>query len=170
VFLVLFSINFVWISFAGVQAVLGFLLLMKQDVFGARNIHDKPPGIRTAVLAPVYNEDPLRVAAGIRAMSTELAQQAPGCFAFFILSDTTNPTAWLREEHTFKKLIEQASPDCPIYYRHRRKNSERKAGNISDWVMRWGGGYEAMLVLDADSIMSGSIMVLTMMPNSNFLP
>ncbi len=159
VFLVLFSINFVWISFAGVQAVLGFLLLMKQDVFGARNIHDKPPGIRTAVLAPVYNEDPLRVAAGIRAMSTELAQQAPGCFAFFILSDTTNPTAWLREEHTFKKLIEQASPDCPIYYRHRRKNSERKAGNISDWVMRWGGGYEAMLVLDADSIMSGSIMV-----------
>ncbi len=159
VFLVLFSINFVWISFAGVQAVLGFLLLIKQDVFGFSAIHNNPPHMRTAVLAPVYNEDPARVSAGIRAMATELAQQAPGRFAFFILSDTTNPQAWLREEYAFRQLIEQASPDCPVYYRHRRKNSERKAGNISDWVMRWGGGYEAMLVLDADSIMSGETMV-----------
>ena len=97
VFLVLFSINFVWISFAGCQAVLGFLLLVKQDVFGKENIHIKNPMIRTAVLAPVYNEDPTRVMAGLKAMSQELAQQAPGCFTFFILSDTTNPAAWLRE-------------------------------------------------------------------------
>ncbi|MEI7950697.1 MAG: glucans biosynthesis glucosyltransferase MdoH [Gammaproteobacteria bacterium] len=159
VFLVLFSINYVWICFAGCQAILGFLLLVKQDVFGINNIHDRVPGIRTAVLAPVYNEDPARVMAGLKAMSSELAQQAPGCFTFFILSDTTNPAAWLREEHAFQKLIEAASPDCPIYYRHRRKNSERKAGNIADWVMRWGGGYEAMLVLDADSIMSGATMI-----------
>ena len=34
VFLVLFSINFVWISFAGCQAVLGFLLLIAVDLFG----------------------------------------------------------------------------------------------------------------------------------------
>ena len=158
-FLILFSINFVWISFAGCQAVLGFLLLIKQDLFGTSTIHNNKPGIRTAVLAPVYNEDPIRVAAGLRAMGAELAQQAPGCFAIFILSDTTNPSAWLREEHAFRKLIDEASPDCPVYYRHRRKNSERKAGNIGDWVMRWGGAYEAMLVLDADSIMSGAVMV-----------
>lgn len=159
VFLVLFSINFIWISFAGCQAVLGFLLLTWQDLFGTRNIHDRKPAIRTAVLAPVYNEDPVRVAAGIKAMSAELVQQAPGCFAFFILSDTTNPMAWLREEHAFRKLIDEASPDCPVYYRHRRKNSERKAGNIADWVMRWGSGYDAMLVLDADSIMGGGTMI-----------
>ncbi|MES2603306.1 MAG: glucans biosynthesis glucosyltransferase MdoH [Pseudomonadota bacterium] len=159
VFLVLFSINFAWISFAGCQAVLGFLLMIKQDLFGFIAIHNRLPKIHTAVLAPVYNEDPARVVAGIKAMSAELAQQAPGCFAFFILSDTTNPAAWLREEHAFQQLISESSPYCPIYYRHRRKNSERKAGNISDWVMRWGGGYEAMLVLDADSIMSGSTMI-----------
>jgi membrane glycosyltransferase len=159
VFLVLFAINFTWISFAGLQAVLGFLLLVKQDLFGVRRIHDRLPGIRTAILAPVYSEDPARVAAGLKAMSGELAAEAPGCFAVFILSDTTNPNAWLREEHTFRKLLAEASPDCPIYYRHRRKNSERKAGNISDWVMRWGAGYEGMLVLDADSIMSGATMI-----------
>jgi membrane glycosyltransferase len=159
VFLVLFAINFTWISFAGCQALMGFLLIVKQDLFGIQHIHERPPGIKTAVLAPVYNEDPARVGAGLQAMSTELAAQAPGCFAIFILSDTTNPKAWLREEHSFQHLIEKASPDCPIYYRHRRKNSERKAGNICDWVMRWGGGYEAMLVLDADSIMSGATMI-----------
>ena len=91
VFLVLFSLNFTWISFAGCQVVLGFLLLLKQDLFGFRNIHTKMPGIRTAVLLPVYNEDPARVVAAISAMVAELVQAAPGHFAFFILSDTSNP-------------------------------------------------------------------------------
>ncbi len=159
VFLVLFSINFSWISFAACQAVLGFGLLLMQDMFGPRTTHDAMPGIRTAVLAPVYNEDPARVFAAISAMITELGQTAPGHFAFFILSDTTNSTAWLKEELAFKALIEASNQDCPVYYRHRRHNSERKAGNISDWVARWGGAYDAMLVLDADSIMSPAVMI-----------
>ncbi|MES2625792.1 MAG: glucans biosynthesis glucosyltransferase MdoH [Pseudomonadota bacterium] len=159
VFLVLFSINFIWISFAGCQAVLGFFLRIKQDIFGYRPIHKDVPGIRTAVLAPVYNEDPSRVAAGIIAMAEGLASSAPGQFAFFILSDTTNPAAWMREEQAFHHLIKDAPAACPIYYRHRRHNTERKAGNIADWVQRWGGAYEAMLVLDADSIMDPSTMI-----------
>jgi membrane glycosyltransferase len=159
VFLVLFTINFTWVSFAACQAVLGFLLILKRDIFGRHHIHEGLPGIRTAVLAPVYNEDPVRVAAAIDAMAAGLAQEAPGKFSFFILSDSNRPDAWLREEHVFHQLIERASPDCPVYYRHRHKNTERKAGNIADWVMRWGGAYEAMLILDADSIMSADTMV-----------
>ena len=159
VFLVLFSINFIWISFAGCQAVLGFFLRLQQDLFGFRPIHNELPGINTAVLAPVYNEDPTRVAAALRAMAQGLADAAPGKFAFFILSDTTNPAAWMREEQAFHELIRTAPANCPIYYRHRRHNTERKAGNIADWVQRWGGAYEAMLVLDADSIMAPSTMI-----------
>jgi membrane glycosyltransferase len=159
VFLVLFSINFTWISFAGCQAVLGFFLRIKQDLFGYRPIHNNVPGIRTAVLAPVYNEDPTRVAAGLAAMASGLASAAPGKFAVFILSDTTNPGAWIREEQAFHDLIKTAPADCPVYYRHRRHNTERKAGNIADWVQRWGGAYEAMLVLDADSIMAPGTMI-----------
>lgn len=157
VFMVLFAINFTWISFAGAQAVLGFLLLLKQDLF-SRKPAVTSPTLNTAVLLPVYNEDPVRVAAAINAMATQLAQLAPGRFTFFILSDTTNPAAWLREEKVFCDLV-GATPDCPVYYRHRRVNSERKAGNIADWVMRWGGAYDTMLVLDADSVMSPATMI-----------
>ena len=50
-------------------------------------------------------------------------------------------------------------PNAHIYYRRRRKNSSRKAGNIADFVTRWGGHYPHMLVLDADSVMSGNAIV-----------
>ncbi|MEX1298042.1 MAG: glucans biosynthesis glucosyltransferase MdoH, partial [Desulfotignum sp.] len=33
------------------------------------------------------------------------------------------------------------------------------AGNIGDWVQRWGGDYGAMIVLDADSVMSADAVV-----------
>lgn len=159
VFLVLFAINFTWISFAGCQALLGFFLILERDLFGRRPIHNSLPTIRTAILVPVYNEEPHRVSAAISAMAGALVNEAPDKFSFFILSDTNNPTAWVGEEQTFYKLVENSEAQCPIYYRHRHNNKERKAGNISDWVMRWGGGYEAMLVLDADSIMSAQTMI-----------
>lgn len=159
VFLGLFALNFSWISFAGCQAVLGFLLILKRDLFGRHDIHDQPPGIRTAVLVPVYNEEPGRVAAAIAAMAADLQEKVPDRFAFFILSDTNNAAAWIREEHTFAPLIRASSAKCPVFYRQRRHNNERKAGNISDWVMRWGGAYDAMLVLDADSIMTSETMI-----------
>ncbi|MFC3051454.1 glucans biosynthesis glucosyltransferase MdoH [Kordiimonas pumila] len=158
-FLVLFSVNFAWVSFAGCQAVLGFFLILKRDLFGRHFIHDRIPGLQTAVLVPVYNEDPVRVGAAISAMADGLVKNAPGRFCFFILSDSNQPKAWLREEHVFHQLMESADANCPIYYRHRTDNAERKAGNISDWVTRWGGAYEAMLILDADSIMSPETMV-----------
>jgi len=153
VFLVLFSINFTWISFAGCQALFGFLQLMAHDLMRSHHHHDQPPGIKTAVLVPVYNEEPVRVAAAIEVMARGLGNEAPGRFCFFILSDSNNAQAWINEERAFRLLVEDSTAACPIYYRHRRDNNERKAGNIADWVMRWGGGYEAMLVLDADSIM-----------------
>jgi membrane glycosyltransferase len=159
VFLVLFAINFTWISFAGCQALLGFLQIIGRDLIGRRQIHNDLPEIRTAVLVPVYNEDPVRVSAAIDAMASGLAEKAPGKFHFFILSDSNDPSAWIHEERVFSALIISRDDDCPIYYRHRKNNAERKAGNIADWVQRWGNGYEAMLVLDADSIMSPATMI-----------
>ena len=38
-------------------------------------------------------------------------------------------------------------------------NLERKAGNIADWVRRFGGAYPHMLILDADSLMTGDTIV-----------
>src|SRR5690606_31684307 len=76
-----------------------------------------------------------------------------------ILSDTNRADAWIAEEAVFRQIIEQADVSCPVYYRRRTDNSERKAGNIADWVRRWGGDYEAMIILDADSILSADTLV-----------
>ncbi|MFT7053022.1 MAG: membrane glycosyltransferase [Psychromonas sp.] len=156
VFLVLFSINFIWMAFAFSQALLGFLLHLKPRLIKPCEI-DAP--FKTAILLPIYNEDPVRIRATIEAMNSDLMAKAPGKYAFFILSDTNRADAWIAEEDIFRDLINKNEQGCPVYYRRRHQNSERKAGNIGDWVQRWGGDYDAMIVLDADSIMSAESML-----------
>ena len=155
-FLILFSINFSWMAFAFSQALLGFLVCLKPRIFRPREA-DVP--FKTAVLLPIYNEDPVRIKAAINAMRADLLTKAPGKYAFFILSDTTRPEAWIAEEQAFWDIIDHDENGCPVYYRRRSQNTERKAGNIGDWVSRWGGAYEAMIILDADSVMSGACML-----------
>ncbi len=73
--------------------------------------------------------------------------------------DTTNPDIWIAEERAFLALRRRLGPEARVYYRHRPKNHHRKAGNIADFVTRWGGHYEHMVVLDADSLMTGTCIV-----------
>ncbi|WP_067211741.1 glucans biosynthesis glucosyltransferase MdoH [Marinomonas aquimarina] len=150
-FLTLFCINFTWISFAFTQATLG--LLFKLSPFKRKRKESEPTGV-TAILLPVYNEDPARIRASIEAMHEDLLQKAPGKFAFFILSDTNRAENSIKEKHTFFPILNQDSEGCPIYYRRRLNNAERKAGNVAEWVTRFGNNYECMIVLDADSLMS----------------
>ncbi|MBN8772313.1 MAG: glucans biosynthesis glucosyltransferase MdoH, partial [Thiobacillus sp.] len=49
--------------------------------------------------------------------------------------------------------------NAPLYYRRRRRNIARKAGNIADFCKRWGGGYDYLLVLDADSLMEPTSII-----------
>ncbi|ETX11246.1 glucosyl transferase [Marinomonas ushuaiensis DSM 15871] len=150
-FLLLFCINFSWISFAFSQATLG--LFSQLSPFSRRRKEQEVENV-TAILLPVYNEDPLRIRASIQAMHEDISKKAPGKFAFFILSDTNKADAWIAEEEAFNSLLNNDQSICPIYYRRRNNNKERKAGNIADWVTRFGGAYECMIVLDADSLMS----------------
>lgn len=115
---------------------------------------------RTAVVVPVYNEDPAGVFAGIRAtyMSLEETGFLPS-FEFFILSDTTDADVWVREEMAFVDLRKSVSEPERIFYRNRRENVDRKTGNIADFCERWGGRYRYMIVFDADSIMTGGCLV-----------
>lgn len=155
-FLVLFCINFTWISFAFSQATLG--LLFQLWPFSRRRKEQDVEGV-TAILLPVYNEDPLRIRANIQAMREDLLAHAPGKFAFFILSDTNKADAWIAEEQAFYPLLSEEGQACPIYYRRRYKNAERKAGNIAEWVTSYGGDYECMIVLDADSLMGAECLI-----------
>ncbi len=155
--LILFTINFSWIALAFSSAVLGFFVL-------ARN--PKAPLIptelrlRTALVMPVYNEATARTFAALQSMIEEIeALGLMASFDVFVLSDTTNPDVWVAEERAFLAMRARLGDRAKVYYRHRPKNVGRKAGNIEDFVTRWGGHYEHMLVLDADSVMTGACIV-----------
>ncbi|GAA3259549.1 hypothetical protein GCM10020258_21430 [Sphingomonas yabuuchiae] len=47
----------------------------------------------------------------------------------------------------------------PLHYRRRTENKGRKPGNVAEWIRNYGGGYDFMLMLDADSLMGGDTIV-----------
>lgn len=156
----LFSVNFCWIAFAFVSATAGFVTVLTR---GFRRRIEAEPGYRvssrTVLAFPIYNEDVARVFANIKATAEALADQPPGAFEIFILSDTTNPEIALEEEAAFQRLNAGAGPAIPVFYRRRTRNIARKSGNVHDFVSRWGGRYEHMLVFDADSYLDASTMI-----------
>ena len=54
---------------------------------------------------------------------------------------------------TFRETAKQ------VFYRNRTDNKHRKVGNLADFCEHWGSQYEHMIVLDADSIMTGQCML-----------
>jgi membrane glycosyltransferase len=154
-----FAVLFGWIAFSFGLATLGWLSVDKSAPVQPLATDDETPLSKTAVLMPVYNESPERVFAGVAAMIASLkAAGDTTTFDFFVLSDTTNHEVWLQEEHAWSQL-QQSYPDARIFYRHRPKNTSRKAGNIADFCERWGRGYAYMIVLDADSLVEGRTMI-----------
>ncbi len=160
ILLVLFVVNFAWVALGFLSAVVGFAALLFRLVPRPPAAPLQHAALRTAIVMPVYNEAPSRIFAAMQAIYEDVAMLGPGPgFDFFFLSDTTDPDVWIAEERSFLALRERLGPDAPVYYRHRPKNERRKAGNIEDFVKRWGGAYDAMIILDADSIMSGEAIV-----------
>ncbi|MFE1598012.1 glucans biosynthesis glucosyltransferase MdoH [Methylobacterium sp. ID0610] len=155
--LLLFTLNFSWIALAFTSALLGFGALLR------RRPPAPAPGpltSRTAVVMPVYNEATARTFAAVEAIRESIEATGQGArFDYWVLSDSTQADAWVAEERAFLALREKLGPEIRLYYRHRPKNHHRKAGNIADFVTRWGGHYDHMLVLDADSLMSGDCVV-----------
>ena len=158
VLLVLFVANFSWIALAFSSAAVGLIWML----FIARKPPELPPSLttKTAVVMPIYNEAPERVFAALQAMYEDVAATGLGdAFDWFLLSDTTNPDVFVAEEKAFAEMRDRLGADAGVFYRHRRQNTARKAGNIADFVTRWGGRYDHMLVLDADSLMLGRAIV-----------
>ena len=80
-------------------------------------------------------------------------------FDFFVLSDTADPDRWVDEELEWFDWCRSVGGFGRIFYRRRRVRVERKSGNIADFCRRWGSQYRYMIVLDADSVMSGEALV-----------
>jgi membrane glycosyltransferase len=160
--LVLFFALFTWIAGALWTAIAGFAMqLAGRDPVGieVRELAGRALRTRTAVVMPIYNEDAVRVGAGLTAVWSSLARESEqGAFDLFILSDTSDASIAADEERMWQGLVARYGA-ARVFYRRRLERSERKAGNIADFVRRWGANYECMVVLDADSVMSGHALV-----------
>jgi membrane glycosyltransferase len=160
--LVLFVALFAWIAFSFASALVGFFLSLGggDQTLGIDPAQDLPAlAARHALLVPTYNESPGRIMARLQAIYESVAETGRlSHFDFYVLSDTTDPTIWLQEEAQYLALLKRTQSK-QVFYRHRLKNYARKSGNISEWVVRFGGHYQSMVILDADSLMTGDTIV-----------
>jgi membrane glycosyltransferase len=148
---------FCWIALGFVNAAIGFCVLVGDRGRSRPTGRSAPiPRRRTAVLIPVYHEDMGPISGRVRAMSAMLADAGVDRqFDIFLLSDSGASVADA-EYAAFRALRTECT--LPVYYRRRPKNIARKPGNIAEWVRRFGGAYDHMIVLDADSLMTGEVM------------
>jgi membrane glycosyltransferase len=156
--LVLFAVNFTWISLPFVTAIIGFVRVVARRR-GAVPVL-RPLSTRTALLMPTFNEDPARVSAVLEAMARDLVARGEGrSFDVFVLSDSTRGDVALAEEEAVRALRRRLGGGVRVFYRRRAENIAHKPGNIRDFCERWGSAYDHLLVLDADSLMDGATLV-----------
>ncbi|NRT57643.1 glucans biosynthesis glucosyltransferase MdoH [Sphaerotilus uruguayifluvii] len=156
----LLALLFAWVSAGFVTALMGWRRLLAGDAQAlsapAGTLPD--PAARTAIVMPICNEDVDSVFAGLRATAESLALTGRGAgFEFFVLSDTRDAGLLADEQQAWQRLAAHAREHDlpPVHYRWRRRRSGRKAGNVADFCRRWGRAFRYMVVLDADSVMSG---------------
>jgi membrane glycosyltransferase len=162
--LLLFVILFAHVAAGFCTALVGFYV-MNRGGDSSRISTTIPPGeplqlASTAIVMPVFNEDVSRVFEGLRVVYRSVQETKKlEHFDFFVLSDSNQPNQWIQEEVAWLELCKQVGGFGKIFYRKRRQSINKKAGNVADFLRRWGRRYRYMIVLDADSIMTGRALV-----------
>lgn len=164
--LLLFIVLISNVAWGATHAIIGFALRrlkrrtgrIEASLENCDEVEDALPPV--AIAMPVYNEDTSRVMAGLRAMYLSLQKTGRGeSFDFFVLSDSTNPDKWVREEYLWSLLCRKLKAFGRIHYRRRKVNTDKKAGNLLEFCQDWGRRYRYMITLDADSLMGGEELV-----------
>ncbi len=162
--LVLFVILFAHVAAGFCTAMVGFYVINRggdsSRITATIRPDEDPPLASTAIVMPVFNEDVSRVFEGLRVVFRSVQETRKlEHFDFFVLSDSNQPNQWIQEEVAWLELCKQVGGFGKIFYRKRRQSINKKAGNIADFLRRWGRRYRYMIVLDADSIMTGRALV-----------
>ncbi|WP_157231165.1 glucans biosynthesis glucosyltransferase MdoH [Kiloniella laminariae] len=176
-YIFLSTIAFLWIAQSFWTSTVGFAFRLFFPRNAAMKVSPVAAGLdvkacpvgRTAIVMPIYNEDPEMVFQGMeQTLRSVLATGHGNNYDFFVLSDTTKDEIAAQENILAQELLHRYALQGRFHYRRREKNTHRKVGNLKDFCDRWGTGYDYMLVLDADSIMSGeTILNLTRMLDNN---
>ena len=158
VHLYLSGFAFLWIAISVGTAIIGLIAAARPRT--AATIPRATPDLSVALLIPIHNEDPSDVFGNAAALLADLRGKPDARrFSLFVLSDTRDAEIALLEWRAFEILRMEQGDAFDIFYRRRTKNTDRKTGNLADWVTNWGAGFDAMLVLDADSLMSADAVL-----------
>jgi membrane glycosyltransferase len=118
------------------------------------------PAGRIAIVMPVHDEDPASVFRSLRATVASLdATGRSRAFDIFLLSDTQDERLASAERTLFAAWKRSDRRPGRLHYRRRLEKSGFKAGNLRDFCNRWGRTYDFMIVLDADSALSGAAIL-----------
>ena len=157
-----------WVVTGFVTALMGFYVSVRGDkhALSVKQVANHPmnPEARTAIIMPICNEDVSTVFAGLRATCESVAATGHARqFDVFVLSDSYTPETAAAERAAWEDLRAALAespnqPQVEVYYRLRTRRTHRKAGNVADFCRRWGKDYRYMVVLDADSVMSGDCL------------
>ena len=171
--LVLFGVLFAWISAGFWTAAMGAWVLMRSAGRGplmrglaAEPVRPLDPGARTAIVMPICNEHVPTVFGGLEATIRSLVATGESAhFDVFVLSDTNDADIRAAEQGAWADLAASIAADAGgdahalrVHYRWRQQRTKRKAGNVADFCRRWGGAYRYLVVLDADSVMTGECL------------
>lgn len=161
----LFSILFTHLAFGFSHSLFGFAL---RRISRSRSKLDTQPSApppdleeaRVALLIPIYNEPVERVFANARAVFASVSSLPGGeAYDLYLLSDSDQPDQWIAEEAAWFDWTRTLPGPKRIFYRRRSLNRGRKSGNIENFCRSWGGGYRYGIILDADSVMSGTTLL-----------
>src|SRR5450631_4241213 len=111
-----FAISLAWIAFSAGSVIAG--ASKRRDP--VPNATAGTGGTLTALVMPIYNEDPVRTTAALQAMANGLASiDANRGFEIVVLSDSTNADAWIRETASIDALRRSLAEVMPVWYRRR---------------------------------------------------
>ena len=151
-----------WLSIGFWNAVIG-------TIVEARGHRDDPMALeaspddrivtRTAVVMAVRNEDAATAIGRVRVMFDDIiAHGLSDHIDVHVLSDSDDPAIAVAEEREIALWRAQSSRPTQIFYRRRVDNRGYKAGNLEEFCGRCGEDYDYFLPLDADSVMSATLV------------
>src|SRR5258708_16702022 len=108
-----FAVSLGWIAFSAGSVLAG--ASKRRDPIPP-NV--APAGSLTALVMPIYNEDPTRTAPALRAMAEALQRiDSHRGFEILMLSESTDADAWIRETLSVARLRAALQTIMPVWYR-----------------------------------------------------
>jgi membrane glycosyltransferase len=163
----LYGLTLPWTTLGFWNAVVGFVLMVFTQhpermvaAHGESAGSDAPIMSQTALCVCTRNEDVVRLERNLSWMLEDLARSGQAqWFHLYLLSDSDRPEVLASEQALASELMYRFSQSVQVTYRHRVAAQGFKAGNLRDFLDRFGSQHEHMIVLDADSLMSAQAML-----------